>query len=75
MPIEDQHPSLRSLSQMLEKDLYGMTQEDANKNGVCINCKKEALPRCYSDAGKKEYTISGLCEQCFDELFDGDGGE
>jgi len=40
------------------------------KDGICINCFEPALPKCYSDAGRREYEISGFCEKCFDELWD-----
>lgn len=33
---------------------------------ICLVCKLPALPRCYSDAGRREVAISGLCEPCFD---------
>lgn len=47
----------------LKKELYGATEE-----GVCIRCKKP--PRFKTEAGKREYQISGMCEYCFDELFE-----
>lgn len=39
------------------------------QEGICFNCELPALPRCYSNAGKREFFISGLCEKCFDNLF------
>jgi len=36
----------------------------------CIQCKEDALSKCYSDAGRREVYISGYCETCFDELFE-----
>lgn len=54
--------------------LYGLTQTEAQARGICLQCKQEALPRCYSHAGREEYRISGLCEHCFDAL-SGDEGE
>lgn len=36
-------------------------------DGLCIVCGQPALPRCYSEAGRKEYGISKMCEPCFDE--------
>jgi len=37
---------------------------------ICINCKEDALSKCYSNEGRREVFISGYCEQCFDKLFD-----
>ena len=37
--------------------------------GICIECKQPAAPRIHTPAGEKEYTISGMCERCFDHLF------
>ena len=36
---------------------------------ICWRCCRPALEHCYSDEGRKEVEISGLCEECFDELF------
>lgn len=46
-----------------------MTREEAWKAGVCLECKKPASPKCYSQAGKKKYMISAICEECFDKMF------
>ena len=35
---------------------------------VCISCGNEPYSRCYSQPGKQEVLISGLCELCFDEI-------
>lgn len=45
---------------------------DALKNrqaGLCIECGQPALEKCYSEAGRREVRISGICEICFDNLF------
>lgn len=52
----------------LEKELFGMTRDEAIEKGICLSCGEEALSRCYSSAGRVEYRISGLCEICFDEI-------
>lgn len=36
----------------------------AISQNICVECKKP--PRFYSEAGRIEYQISGLCEYCFD---------
>ena len=33
---------------------------------ICVECKQP--PTFYSDAGRKEYYISGLCEPCLTRL-------
>jgi hypothetical protein len=35
----------------------------------CIECGEDAYANCYSEAGRREVDISGLCEKCFDALF------
>ena len=46
---------------------FGMTREEAWKDGLCVECKKPAT--FYSDAGRAEYKLSAMCEPCFDEMF------
>ena len=60
--------NLKELTDNIAKDIYGTTPSEAKKTGLCIQCKEEALPKCYSEAGRREYQISGLCEKCFDEI-------
>ena len=62
---------MQNFKDNLSKDLYGMTKREANEQGICIQCKEEALPKCYSEGGRKEFYISGLCEKCFDEICGG----
>jgi len=59
---------LKKFKEQTAKSTFGMTDKEAHEKGVCINCKKPALARCYSRAGADEYRISGLCEMCFDEI-------
>ena len=62
---------LEELKNNLSQDLYGITKAEACRTGICIQCKEPAFPKCYSEAGKREYKISGLCEQCFDKICGG----
>lgn len=65
----------------LAKEVYGMTIEAAHSRSICIRCQEPALviidgviqhsPELFfTEAGKKEWNISGMCEKCFDSLFD-----
>ncbi len=69
MPIEGQEPHITKIAEDIAKEEYGMTNAEAFAKGICISCKEPAIPKCYSDAGRGEYRISGMCEQCFDALF------
>jgi len=62
---------LQGFKDMMAKSLYGISAQKAISLGICIQCKELALPKCYSDAGRAEYYISGLCEKCFDSIFEG----
>ena len=66
---------LKEFKDALARDVFGKTKEEAVSMGLCINCGKPALERCYSDAGRREYCISGLCEVCFDEITCEDSNE
>jgi len=54
----------------MQKELFNMTGEEAQSKGICLQCKEPAEPKCHSLAGKREYQISGLCEECFDSIFE-----
>jgi hypothetical protein len=41
----------------------------AREQGKCFVCQEDAAPRIHSEAGEREYLISGCCEDCFDEMF------
>lgn len=40
----------------------------SKKEGICFSCENHAIPRCSTEAGIREFYISGMCEICFDEL-------
>ena len=61
---------LQEFKDTLAKGMFGMSKDEAIEKGICVKCKEEALPKCYSQAGVKEYYISGLCEECFDKIFE-----
>jgi len=45
-------------------------QQQPEGETLCISCKEPALKNCYSEAGIREVHISGMCEKCFDALFE-----
>ncbi len=38
------------------------------KASLCLYCGEVAANNIYSEEGKKEYHISGMCELCFDAM-------
>jgi hypothetical protein len=45
------------------------------ENPICWVCDRPALEHCYSDAGRQEVFISGLCEECFDKITGAEDGK
>lgn len=71
----DKNPNIQAFQDKLAKEIYGQTSAEAQSVGLCLQCKEPALPKCYSEAGRKEYRISGLCEVCFDKIFEEVSGD
>tara|TARA_Y100000294_G_scaffold84380_1_gene79125 strand:+ start:195 stop:491 length:297 start_codon:yes stop_codon:yes gene_type:complete len=40
------------------------------KNHTCSNCESKVKPKNYTGLTKKEYFISGLCEECQKHFFE-----
>jgi len=59
---------LGDLKQALAKEFSDLTPLKAKELGLCLHCRQPALARCRTDAGKREYQISALCEVCFDQI-------
>lgn len=60
--------NLLKVKDFVSKELWGSTVAEVIPSGLCIKCKEPALEKCYSAMGRREYRISGLCEECFDEI-------
>jgi len=52
------------------REAFGMTREEALAQGVCISCKRP--PTFSTEAGRREYALSAICEPCFDGTFPDD---
>ena len=59
--------TIKKLMDNLGSALYDMTPDEAIDQKVCIKCKES--PRFKTEAGRREYQLSGICEYCFDEEF------
>ena len=56
----------------IAKAAFGMTKAECQEATICISCKMPVINRIQSDAGWREYGISGLCEICFDSITGGE---
>jgi len=66
--VGERKKTMKNSLNNLAAKLFGITLEEAHEKGICVHCKQPALPKCYSEEGRREYEISGLCEACFDEI-------
>ncbi len=66
--MKGQNPKITEVLDIISKEHYGMTCTEAQNVAICINCREPALAKCYSSAGINEYSISGICEECFDDM-------
>ncbi len=60
---------------IIEFERFDREKREAISRGKCTTCKRDASQHIYSAAGQREYRISGMCEECFDEMFQDDGDE
>ena len=51
----------------LQKRVFGVTREEL-PDSVCISCKTKLNIELFSEIDRKEFRISGLCPQCFDDI-------
>jgi hypothetical protein len=69
------------LDKMLDElaaEQFGMTLTEAREKRVCISCKESIYNEdgitsndklFFTPQGVREWTISAMCEKCFDEAF------
>jgi len=72
MSFKDKSPDMQEFLNSTSVATFGTSIEAALKQGICVQCKQEALARRKSEAGKTEYGISGLCEVCWDDIVGGE---
>ncbi len=68
MPFKDKSPHMQALIDGLTKRAFGTTTSGALKQGICVVCKRPAI-EFRGNLSQKEYTISGMCQKCQDEVF------
>lgn len=60
--------SLEDFKEFMANKAFGMTKKEAHAKDICVCCKEPWQPKTYTQLGRKEYQISGLCEECFERI-------
>ncbi len=55
----------------ISMSLYGRSRLDCIRNDVCVMCGSVAR-EFWDDLSRKEFTISGMCQGCQDDFFEGE---
>lgn len=61
-------PEIERVADDISNKLFGRARTESIKSDICTACGKEAT-NFRNEVSKREYTISGLCQQCQDEIF------
>ena len=65
---EKKSPAIEQFLEGFSKDAFGRSRKESMQNEICVSCG------CYAkvfrdEISRREYFISGLCQQCQDETF------
>jgi len=64
------YPPLADLIDNFTKAACGISRSDAIKTDICVICKGSAIE--FRDVCSfREYRISGMCQKCQDDTFEG----
>jgi len=65
----EKSPEIIKVLNDIAKDHFGTNREESIYNNTCVSCK-EIASSFKDELSKKEYTISGLCQRCQDDVFE-----
>ena len=71
---ETKSPGMVTALDEITELFFGRTRSTAIKIGHCVTCGKE-VTGFKDELSRKEYRISGMCQNCQDGTFDGTFGE
>ena len=68
MKPSEKHPVMESFLDQFAASTFGRSRSGSIQVDVCISCDKPAIS--FKDTlSAKEYSISGLCQNCQDDVF------
>jgi len=53
---------------LLTQQMFGRTRSSAMASGICVTCGKD-VTEFRNKISEKEWTISGMCQNCQDSTF------
>jgi len=59
---------MRDFLDSVSLDVYGITRTEAIESNICVDCHGPAT-EFVDQLSRKEYSISGLCQECQDKIF------
>ena len=66
-PSEKSPEMTKAIDDLTEK-FFGKSRSDSIREAVCVSCKNPAT-QFRDEISRKEFTISGLCQTCQDQIF------
>ena len=68
MPFKDKNETLKGFLDQSAENMFGNKVSTSLEEEKCVICSKPA-DKFRDEVSKKEYTISGMCQKCQDDLF------
>lgn len=60
--------ALEHLKAVANEAAGNMSVNTAHSVGLCVQCRQPARDRCHTPLAEKEWLISGLCGECWDDI-------
>lgn len=61
-------PGLQTMLDGMAERQFGMTSARAQELGCCIRCRRDVSPALLTDIDRREYGMTAICPQCWDEI-------
>lgn len=60
--------TLNRFTDEIAEKIFGIKRSDAQKDGICLSCKKKVDLSILKPIDQEEYALSGICPECFEEI-------
>jgi hypothetical protein len=70
---ETKSPEIQKFLDVLSMKYFGHSRSEAKEQGICVVCGKPAT-QFKDELNKREWSISGFCQECQDKTFGEDNG-